>query len=238
MNVGPTTTIADKPTQKTEGNFIAKKTRSIMQIDGRDDEAIWSALNWYDMNYLWMGEPVDSTDYYGKFKLAWDSQYLYILVDIIDENLHPTLADGLENYWKGDYVEVFVDEDVSGGNHQYNHQAFAYHVSTDGHVIDKSTKEKTIYLDNHVDVARSKKGNEHLWELAIKLYSEEYDETSNANKPQTIFENKTIGFSIAYGDNDGTQRRENLMGSKQHHGNNNDEGYVNSDVFGRILFSN
>ena len=219
-----------------DGFFKAHKSKSPIQIDGCSKDSIWSSMNWYSMNYAWMGKKVDSTDYHGRFKLAWDSDYLYILVEVIDEKLNPTLANGLENYWKGDYVEVFIDEDKSGGNHQFNHQAFAYHVSTEGHAIDKNTLQETVFFDDHVEVKRSKDGNKNLWEMALKLFDAQFDENTATNIPVKITAQKSIGFSIAYGDNDGNNSRENFMGSKMTHGDKNDEGYVNSDVFGSILF--
>lgn len=218
------------------GAFKAYKSKTPIQIDGFSKEDIWSKVEWNNMNYLWMGNAVDSSDYYGKFKVAWDNQYLYILVEVIDDSLNPTLKDGIENYWKGDYVEVFIDEDNSGGNHQYNHQAFAYHVSTEGHAIDKNTKQETVFFDDHIQVKRSHVGNKYLWEMAVKLYDNQFDENRTNNIPVKIFAQKSIGFSIAYGDNDGNNTRENFMGSKKFHGNNNDEGYINSDVFGSLLF--
>jgi hypothetical protein len=221
---------------QADGEFEAYLTRSQMTIDGYSKDSIWSSLDWYDMNYKWMGETVDSADYSGRFKLAWNSQYLFVLVEVIDEHLNPTLGNGIENYWKGDYVEVFIDEDKSGGNHQFNHQAFAYHISTEGHAIDKNMSKETIFFDEHVQVKRSQIGNKHLWEMAIKLFDNTFDENAKDNTPVEIVKEKRIGFSIAYGDNDGNNSRENFMGSKKQHGNNNDEGYINSDVFGSILF--
>jgi hypothetical protein len=221
---------------KEDGFFEVRKTKSPIQIDGCSKDEIWSSSTWYGMNYKWMGNQVDSTDYHGRFKVAWDSQHLYILVEIIDEKLNPTLADGLENFWKGDYVEVFIDEDKSGGDHKFNHQAFAYHVSTEGHAIDQSTMQKPIFLDDHIEVKRSQEGNKHLWEMAIKLFDKDFDENTTNNIPVKIVAEKSIGFSIAYGDNDGNKSRENFMGSKKTHGNNNDDGYINADVFGTILF--
>jgi len=221
---------------KEDGFFIAHKSKSPVQIDGIDKDVIWSSMDWYAMNYLWMGNNVDPEDYQGRFKLSWDSQYLYILVEVIDDKLYPTLGNGLENYWKGDYVEVFIDEDKSGGNHKFNHQAFAYHVSTEGHAIDKNTLQETVFFDDHIEVKRSQEGNKYLWEMAIKLFDKQFDENTTNNIPVKIFSQKSIGFSIAYGDNDGNNSRENFMGSKKTHGNNNDEGYINSDVFGSILF--
>ncbi|MFT5847578.1 MAG: hypothetical protein ACJARX_000249 [Psychroserpens sp.] len=219
-----------------DGFFKAHKSKSPVQIDGCNKDRIWSSVDWYDMNYLWMGNKVDTTDYKGRFKLAWDSQYLYVLVEVVDDKLNPTLENGIENYWKGDYVEVFIDEDKSGGNHKFNHQAFAYHVSTEGHVIDKNTSQETVFFDDHIDVIRSQEGDKYLWEMAIKLFDNQFDENSSKNRPVKILEQKSIGFSIAYGDNDRNDTRENFMGSKKTHGTNNDDGYVNSDVFGTVLF--
>ena len=221
---------------KVDGDFIAHKTKTAILIDGFDKEKIWAKSIWYDMNHKWMGSQVDTSDYRGRFKLSWDSKKLYILVEVIDDYLHPTLTDGKDNYWKGDYVEVFIDEDTSGGDHKFNHQAFAYHISTEGHAIDKNTLQQTVFFDNHIEVKRTRKGNKYLWEMAIQLYDNHFDENSAANIPISITEQKSIGFSIAYGDNDGKGTRENFMGSKKNHGQNNDEGYINSDVFGSIIF--
>jgi hypothetical protein len=221
---------------KDDGVFKAQRSTSPVEIDGCSKDSIWIIVDWYDMNYKWMGEDVDSIDYYGRFKLSWDSQYLYILVEVTDENLNPTIGDGIENYWKGDYVEIFIDEDESGGIHQFNHQAFAYHVSTEGHAIDKNMFQETVFFDSHIEVERSQEGHKYLWEMAIKLFDKQFDEKATDNIPIEIFNQKSIGFSIAYGDNDGNNNRENFMGSKKNHGNNNDDGYINSDVFGSILF--
>ena len=225
-----------KTTSEPEGDFIAANTKTPLTIDGIADETAWTDKDWYSMNYKWMGSLPDSTDYYGRFKLAWDTEYLYILAEVADNILHPTLKDGIDNYWKGDYVEIFIDEDQSGGDHKYNHQAFAYHVSTEGHSIDKSTKEETIFFDEHIDVARTDLSGTYTWEMAVKLYDASYNEESSENKPVQLSLDKTIGFSIGYGDNDGNQNRENFMGSKLEHGINNDEGYTNSSVFGSITF--
>jgi hypothetical protein len=219
-----------------KGDFDAYKTQFPLKIDGLGADSIWISLDWYGMNYIWMGESVDSLDYHGKFKLAWDSQNLYVLVEVVDDSLQPTLGNGLEHYWKGDYVELFIDEDKSGGVHQFNHQAFAYHVSTEGHAIDLNTSKEPVFFDDHIMVERSQEGNRHVWEMAIQLFDDQFDENASDHKPVEIVAKKRIGFSIAYGDNDGNNSREHFMGSKKSHGQNNDEGYINSDVLGSILF--
>ena len=63
---------------KENGDFRAYKTQEKIVIDGLGIEPIWKDALWYEMNYKWMGAPVNSTDYLGKFKLAWDEEHLYI----------------------------------------------------------------------------------------------------------------------------------------------------------------
>ncbi len=217
------------------GAFTAHLASTHIVIDGCINDSTWANADWYGLNYAWMGVSPDTTDYSGRFKVLWDANFLYLFVEVVDDSLQATLTDGIENYWKGDYVEVFLDEDQSGGDHKFNHQAFAYHVSTEGHAIDKNTKEETEFFDDHVNVVRTREGNKHFWEIAIKIFDSQFDENNPNNTPVTLTSLKKIGFSLAYGDNDGNQSRENFMGSKQTHGVNNDEGYVNADVFGSIL---
>ena len=70
--------------------------------------------------------------------------------------------------------------------------------------------------------------------MAISVFDDQFDENSSDNTPITLTNGKVIGFSLAYGDNDGNQSRENFMGSRETHGVNNDEGYINADVFGSV----
>lgn len=228
-----TVSVQDSIVTSPQGNFIAQRVTTEVIIDGDDSELIWSKSPWYSMNYNWIGIPTDTTDYHGKFKLAWDENYLYLLAAITDDYLQPTLKDGLENYWKGDYVEIFIDENRSGGDHKWNSTAFAYHVSTEGHAIDLDHNGTPIYLDDHIQVKRVSEGNQHLWELAIPFYPENND-SIQSTLPRKLLAEEVIGFSIAYGDNDGHETRENFVGSKESHGINNDEGYTNADVFGSV----
>lgn len=117
-----------------------------------------------------------------------------------------------------------------------NKKASAYHVSTEGHAMDKSVSKETVFFDEHIHVEPSQSGNIHHWEMAIQLFNNDFDEKDLNPKSVEMTKQKVIGFSIAYGDNDGNNRRENFMGSKVTPGNNNDEGYINANVFGSLLF--
>ncbi len=225
-----TSTAEKRPT----GEFEAGYTNIPLTIDGCNSESVWHDAPWNDMNYVWMSTgALDSSDYYGRFKVLWDADFLYLLVDITDEYLFNTPT---KTYWQGDYVEVFVDFDQSGGDHWYNHQAFAYHVSTDYHAIDIKTDESTHFFDSNLTAQRTKYGDRYLWEIAIHMYNDTFNETIETNPFEELIEDHTIGFSIAYGDNDGSNQRDHFIGSKETHGVNNDEGYKDSKVFGSVTF--
>ncbi len=224
------------PEQIDTGVFTVKKAQHSITIDGCAQGLEWDNSPWYSLNYLWIGsQQPDSNDYYGKFKVLWDEQYLYILVNITDDVRNETLIDGVENYWRGDMVELFLDEDLSGGNHQYNHQAFAYHVTTDGQAIDKNSNKETAFYNDHLLVGLKQQKTQTIWEMAFKIYDKDFKDSEKNNIPVVLIEGKEIGLSLAYGDNDGKHQREHFMGSKESHGINNDEGYIRSGVFGKVI---
>ncbi|MEN0006928.1 MAG: sugar-binding protein, partial [Bacteroidota bacterium] len=84
----------------------------------------------------WLGEPYTDEDFSGRYKLTWSEDFIYILAEIQDDTLIDIHEDGLDRYWDDDCLEIFIDEDHSGGNHQYSHNAFAYHIALDGKVVD------------------------------------------------------------------------------------------------------
>ena len=90
------------------------------------------------------GASVDSTDYSGKYKVVWSSvtNLIYFLVRITDDvfvdGYIPEVTSDIYNF---DVVEVFIDEDMSGGLHVFDgtgatglewgtkaENAFAYHI--------------------------------------------------------------------------------------------------------------
>lgn len=89
-------------------------------IDGIAEEAVWANVEWLLLDQIWIGGQLASEDFFGRYKLLWDENNLYVLAEITDDTLVDTHADGLSRYWDDDCLEIFVDEDASGGNHQFS----------------------------------------------------------------------------------------------------------------------
>jgi hypothetical protein len=203
-------------------------------LDGKADDAVWQAADWRPLNQVWVGETPSAADFSGRYKVAWDENMLYVLAEITDDQLVDTHPDGLLKYWDDDCLEIFVDEDASGGDHQYNYNAFAYHIGLDGKVVDIAPDHSFQYYNDHCISRRKTEGNVSVWEVAVKLYDGKQYQDGGDNAPKTLKSGKTIGFMLAYCDNDHSQEREHFVGDVRIEGNDKNRGWIDASVFGRL----
>lgn len=219
--------------QDTIYNFV---TTTSVTIDGIADEACWNDADWYDISQVWMpyNATMNAGDFEGKFKTAWDGNYLYVLVEVLDDVLSDDHSDPLQNWWDDDCLEIFIDEDRSGGWHQNDENAFAYHLSVFYDAIDLGASDGVNYKE-HVEVVMDTIAeNTYLWEMAIKIYDDTYDGSSPEASRVTLTANKIMGFTIAYCDNDETTSRENFIGSIELPADKNNICYQDATYFGSM----
>ncbi len=191
----------------------------------------------YALDQRWLGDAYTSDDFEGSYKLCWTQEALYLMVEITDDVLYEQYADPLKLWWDDDCVEVFIDEDNSGGEHQYNYNAFAYHVALDGNVVDMSTEKVGKLYNDHVQSKHTTTGNTTIWELKISIYDDTYKDDST-NTPVKLTTGKKIGFALAYCDNDSSVERENFIGSIPVEGEDKNRGWIDAGIFGTILLKN
>ncbi len=223
-----------------ENHYDALKTNTAPVIDGVA-EGMWDKAEWDIIDTVWrVGKDYQhypsASDYQGRYKVMWDQDYIYMLYEITDDVLSDVTANPLESYWNDDTVEIFVDEDNSGGNHgsegNYN-QAFAYHVSSLGDNVDWLDSSGPTLLTDHLEVKIISQGNKHIWEMRMRIYDDSYNRCGQ-NTPVKLFEGKEIGFSASYIDNDGASERDHMLGSVDSELHKNNEGYFNADSFGTL----
>lgn len=222
---------------KIDHQIIEVKKSSISPIiDGVASEAIWQMSNWFPIDQLWLGEPFEKEDFSGRYKLTWTETALFLLAEITDDVLLDKTKDPLTAWWDDDCLEIFIDEDNSGGNHQFNHNAFAYHVALDGNVVDMSTEKKGKLYNSHITSKRITKGTISMWEVKILLYNDTFqDDTDNQAIHLRI--NKKLGFALAYCDNDKSEHRENFIGSVYVKGPEKNRGWIDANIFGTLLLT-
>ena len=131
-------------------------------------------------------------------------------------------------------LEIFIDEDHSGGDHQYNHNAFAYHLSLDNQAIDIGTDKKARQYNDHVVSRWRQHGDKVLWEVALDVYSDDYRDDWPDNTPVKLAAGKILGFMLAYCDNDHSELREHFIGSEHAAGDHKDRGWIDANLFGKL----
>ncbi len=204
------------------------KVKSLITIDGHATEDAWNATEWRALDQLWHGTMPTKEDFSGKYKLTWDEDHIYVLAEIHDDILIDTHEDGLVNYWDDDCLELFIDENNSDGNHQFNHSAYAYHIATNLRVADIGVDSLPLYLDHHLRTAKVTQGNKTTWEVAVKIWSENPSVRGKARKLKL---GEDIGFAVAYCDNDNSEEREHFMGSNIIEGKDKNRGWIDAGVF-------
>ncbi|MGJ8690863.1 MAG: CBM9 family sugar-binding protein [Thalassotalea sp.] len=226
--------------------FSAYYTQDVIAIDGVNTEAAWQRAPWYPLDKLIMGSQPDAADFSGKFRVLWNKNKLFIQAEIIDDILFDQHANPLHFYWDDDCLEVFIDENKSGGDHQFNYNAFAYHIALDNQAVDignEVVKGATnfVLLNDHVESRWQRSAqapHKIIWEVAISLYPDNFQLPNiHGVEPVMLAKLKELGFMLAYCDNDGSASRESFIGSTDIAPINGDKnlGYKNADVFDTLI---
>jgi len=227
---------------------LAIEVQKVLQaptIDGIANDDSWRGNDWYPLDKPIIGPLPEPSDFSGRYKLRWDSEHLYLLAEIQDDVLFDSHPDPLKQYWDDDCLEIFIDEDASGGNHQFNYNAFAYHIALDNQAVDIGEKKPNgmaefLLFNEHIRSQwrrNDKAPHKIIWEVAIKLFNDKFQPGEKNDLSQVkLHRGKIIGFMLAYCDNDGSLQRENFIGSHDITPVNGDKnlGYIDASVFGKI----
>lgn len=229
-------TTAFSNTQKD--TIYAVYTKVAPTIDGTQSDACWEKADWLPIDQVWIpyNAKMATGDFYGKYKVAWDSSYLYILAEITDDSLSDDWTNPLEHWWDDDCIEIFLDENRSKGDHLYNYNAFAYHVSTKYDVVDIGIDQNGLLLNDNLTVRIDTLGPHlYCWEFAIKIYDSSFDPQNPEASRIELYKKKLLGLTLAYCDNDQTNMRENFIGSMYMSSSTANDNYKNANSFGSLL---
>ena len=81
----------------------------------------------------------------------------------------------------------------------------------------------------------NQQGNRIVWELAIDIYTDEYVDGSDDNRRRKLSAGEQLGLLIAYCDNDGSELRENFIGSEAVNEGAKDRGWIDAGIFGSLI---
>jgi len=160
-------------------------------------------------------------------------------------------------------VEVFIDEDRSGGINIFDahseelgynaENAFSYHIAANAPADGGITTEKIACdiagtdwsdyfipdYDTHLpEFALFKNDNHFTWEFSMRVYDDTFDQDDPDASLVVLHPGKIMGLSLAYCDNDtpGT-KRDNFFGTVQVEESRFNEHWKDADDFGIIKLS-
>jgi hypothetical protein len=250
-------------------DFTAYFVETPPVIDGDGSDAAWEKAKWQDIDYAWMynspmclptgttvnqdGTVSKNADFSGRFKIVWTADRLYILAEIIDDIIFtPYMNTPAQSPEKNDCLELFIDEDASGGTRSNGgNNFFTYHMNFDGiNAVDYiATSGQNILRNSHLNYEIDKNDTTHtyIWETEMKVYDSSYPlNTTPDNTPVTLTEGKRMGFVAAYCDNDNNAHssnttqintRDHFIGSMFVTGNTDNErnvAYQNSTQYAKL----
>ncbi|MBN1116434.1 MAG: T9SS type A sorting domain-containing protein [Bacteroidales bacterium] len=214
-------------------------------IDGNGNDACWELCEWQEIDQVWItwGDDIPEGDFAGAYKVLWSSEtnLLYFLVKAGDDVRVDGYVKGqtADNY-HFDIIEVFLDENNSRGNHLFDdgtnnaENAFAFHIYADypaegetNTVFDVSdlagtnwgTRWDPDYSNHFGDFTLAMAEDTAYWEFSLQVHNDTYIHTSPDNSRVNLTNNKVMGLSLAYCDNDGADEdpnsatRDNFYGS-------------------------
>lgn len=224
--------------QTNKDTLVAVQALTPVVIDGAGNDECWSRTTWKPIGQVWIpyNIPMAAGDFEGKFKVAWDREYLYLLIEVVDNMLSDDHSDPLQSWWDDDCLEIFIDENRSMGIHQFNTNAFAYHISLKYDAVDLNSSGDGVNYKNNIQVRMDTIGvNTYLWEVAIKNYSAAFNITNPEASRVYLTPDKLMGLTVAYCDNDETKGRENFIGSMTLSAATHNESYINANYFGPLV---
>ena len=176
--------------------YEAPFTATAPNIDGQTDSDLWDLANWQSIEHIAVGEVDNGSDFKGQYKVLWDHQKIYLLVSLEDDILIDTHPDPLLQYWDDDALEIFIDQDNSGGIHLDNHNAYAYHIGLDNQVVDIDTDGKPALFNSHLK-SKWQRNTEApfavTWEVALEVY----DESNNPDQRVSLSAGQILGFMLS-----------------------------------------
>ena len=134
-------------------------------INGNPSDNCWDSAAWEPINQVWIpwGSSIDSSDFYGRYKVLWSSSQnlVYVLAETTDD----IFVDGYvyksspenNNYPDYDVLEVFFDENASKGKHVFDgtgqtgidwgynaENAWSYHILANNPAEGDTTREISV----------------------------------------------------------------------------------------------
>lgn len=216
-------------------------------IDGAGTDLCWDSAAWNPMPYVWIpyNQTIFASDFTGRFKTVWNEEQnlMYFLFEITDDIFVNgyVFSESNGKYYLYDVVEIFIDENHSGGIHETNNNAYAYHItagntSVEYDAIDMWGNTRVNNRSHLPEFKRVQNEDLHTWEFSLMVLNDSYTPSDvPENFKSTLYKDKEMGFSAAYCDDDhsaSNPQRDHFIASKYQTLTESNNSYINASIFG------
>lgn len=222
---------------ETRSQYIAPYAGNKVVIDGTHDEAVWQLANWHPIAHQWLGSIGTAGDFKGQYKVLWSPAKLYLLVEVSDDNLIEKSDVKMNPFLSGDGVKVFIDEDFSGGSHEFDKNANVYHINLENEALTVDEPNHVVYYSKHINSQWTEREGKYIWEMEIDIYPDVMSSGDAIDEKVRLFGGKNMGFMIAYSDDDGKDAPKALVGSEHLEIAAEQRDWVDASTFGKLLLS-
>lgn len=178
---------------------------SIVTVDGYKD-ALYSQFTGPENGYLRIpscacndnGRPVDNADLSAEIWAAWDTDYLYLYEEVMDD----TVSGSSANRWEEDCLELYVDPSPTDAsvNSVWSGRLTALQITTPGVMADDNIN---TVPDLSKQIARRIIPGGYALELKVR-----WSAITANGEGVNLTEGRVFGFAIQQHDNDGRGRRQ------------------------------
>ncbi|HNW49597.1 MAG TPA: sugar-binding protein [Prolixibacteraceae bacterium] len=230
------TSFSATPTTKAQDKVVeAKEVETPPVIDGIASDQCWDEAKWQAIDQVWIpwGAPLDSSDFYGQYKICWSSEknLLYFLVEITDDVVSDQFVkDQTAAVYNFDMIEVFIDENKSGGYHVFDgkanneacmgtnaENAFVYHIfakmpeqgqtgskfyALDMYGTDWEHKTDVSYDWHFPEFKYRHESHVTTYEFSLMVFDDTYSLSNEKNSRVKLTAGKTMGLTLAANDDD------------------------------------
>ncbi|MBN1506234.1 MAG: tetratricopeptide repeat protein [Sedimentisphaerales bacterium] len=130
----------------------------------KGDEQEWAAVPAQRIEHVAYNASASPEDFSASFKTLWDSQGLYLLVDVVDDK---PVNDSVE-FWLDDSVEVFIDADNSKSD-VYTQNDYQYHFDWEGSRFTAASSQGESRHNKMEGVTHSASPTDKGYRFEIKL---------------------------------------------------------------------
>ncbi len=202
------------------GHSVSLKAQ-LITADGTV-EAAWDAAEYRSIeNVLEGADNISSeNDFSAKYKILWDAQGIYLLIEVLDDTLTTTEA----QYFKNDMAEVYFDMDNSKNILKpgapwnvtaYDENDYQFSLTIGDDAVSGGPDGADVSFGSDLTTAG-------------KYILEFHFDWSDLGLTEALTESAVIGFDITLGDNDNSTSRDSYLGWNTTSG----EAYHDPSLFG------